>query len=122
MYQSRQRGITMIGWLILLIPVSIVVYSGIRIAPVYLNYMKVSKSIDQVAQELGNDSSLSVGQIRLALEKRLDIESVNYPAVKDIGVRREGQTWIIEAKYEDIAPLFANLSLLLQFDKSKSVE
>jgi len=118
----KQRGITMIGWLFLLIPLALVAYAGIRLAPVYLNYMKVSKSIDQVAQELGDDSSVGVTQIRTALEKRLDIESVSYPAVKDIGIRREGQTWIIEAKYEDIAPLFANLSLLLQFDKSKSVE
>ena len=41
---SRQRGITFIGWLFLLMPVAIVVYGGIRLAPVYLNYMKVAKA------------------------------------------------------------------------------
>jgi Domain of unknown function (DUF4845) len=122
MYNSKQRGITLIGWLFLLVPLAIVVYAAIRLTPIYLNYMKVARTVDQVAEELGDAGSLNDRTIRRALEKRLDIESVSYPDVKDLGVRRDGQTWIIEAKYEDIAPLFANLSLLLQFDKSKSIE
>ena len=41
--RQRQRGITFIGWIVLLIPVAIVGYALIRVAPVYLNYMKVAK-------------------------------------------------------------------------------
>jgi hypothetical protein len=122
MYNSKQQGVTAIGWLFLLTPLAIVAYACIRVAPVYLNYMKVAKTLDQVADELADDARLSERLIRVTLEKRLDIESVSYPTAKELGVRRDGQTWIIEAKYEDIAPLFANLSLLLQFDKSKSIE
>ncbi len=46
--RNRQVGVTAIGWLFLLTPVAIVVYAGIRLAPVYLNYMKVAKAKDQV--------------------------------------------------------------------------
>jgi hypothetical protein len=35
----------------------------------------------------------------------------------DVSFQREGKAWTLEAKYEDTAPLFANLSLLLSFDK-----
>jgi hypothetical protein len=122
MVNSKQRGITLIGWLFLLTPLAIVAYAGIRIAPIYLNYMKVTKSVDQVAKEMGGDPSLTARAIQVALEKRLDIESVDFPALKDFIIRREGTTWIIEAKYEDVAPLFANLSLLLQFDKMQEVK
>jgi hypothetical protein len=116
MNYSKQRGVTLIGWLFLLTPLAIVFYAGVRLAPVYLNYMKVTRTLDELEKNF--DSSASAAELRISIEKRFDIESVNYPTVKDIVVRRDGQTWIVEAKYEDIAPLFANLSLLLTFDKT----
>ena len=49
--RARQKGITFIGWLFLLVPVAIVGYSGIRLAPKYLTYMKVTKALKQTAAE-----------------------------------------------------------------------
>jgi len=118
---SKQRGITMIGWLFLLIPIAIVGYAGIRLAPVYLNYMKVARSVEQTATQFKDDESITAQTIRNTLEKHFDIESVDYPTTKDIDVHRDGQAWIIEASYEDVAPLFANLSLLLKFHKSATI-
>jgi hypothetical protein len=43
---------------------------------------------------------------------------VEYPTSKDIQIRREGTAWVIEAKYDDEAPLFANLSLHVTFAKT----
>jgi hypothetical protein len=122
MNSSKQRGVTMIGWLFLLTPMAIVFYAGVRIAPIYLNYMKVVKSVDQVAKEAGDASGTTAKQLQNALEKRLDVESVDFPALKDFVIRRDNAVWIIEAKYEDVAPLFANLSILLQFDKVAEIK
>jgi hypothetical protein len=119
--RSKQRGITMIGWLFLLIPIAILGYAGIRLAPIYLNYMKVTRSIEQTATQLKDDDSVTAQSIRNTLEKHFDIESVDYPTVKDVQIRREGQSWLIEAAYEDVAPLFSNLSLLLKFRKSATI-
>jgi hypothetical protein len=121
MYKN-QRGITLIGWLFLLVPLAVCAYAGIRVAPIYLNYMKVSRALEQVAQEYEAQESVSMMLIRNSLEKRLDIESVTYPTAKDVGVRRDGKGWVLEAKYEDVAPLFSNVSLLLAFDKSVPIE
>ena len=49
---SKQRGVTFICWLVLLIPIAILFYAGIRLAPVYLNYMKVSRSMNQLVSEM----------------------------------------------------------------------
>ena len=122
MVNSKQRGITLIGWIFLLVPLAIVAYAGIRIAPIYLNYMKVSKSVDDVAKEMGGVSSLNAKTIQIALEKRLDIESVDFPALSDFTVKRDNEVWTIQAKYEDVAPLFSNVSLLLNFDKRAEVK
>jgi Domain of unknown function (DUF4845) len=113
--RHRQRGITFIGWLILLVPVAIVGYAGIRLAPLYLNYMRVAHSLQQIAQDEQGDASALA--IHTAIEKRFDIETIEFPDPKDIVVRRDGTRWVIEAKYEDTAPLFANMSVVLSFDK-----
>ncbi len=115
--RSKQSGITLIGWIILLIPVAICAYAGLRLTPVYLNYMKVSRTLDQIKSEF-KDTDPTPILIRTALEKRLDIEQVDYPAVKDIQVTRNGRAWTISAAYDDQAPLFANVFILVTFDKS----
>ncbi len=43
---------------------------------------------------------------------------VDYPTAKDIKVTREDRAWVIEAAYDDEAPLFANVSLHVTFDKT----
>jgi hypothetical protein len=112
----QQRGVTMIGWLFLLIPVAIVGYAGIRLLPMYLNYFNVVRSMDQLAQESRPDDSAQ--GLRFALEKRLDIEAVTFPDSKDFTIRRDGQSWVMQVDYEDAVPLISNVSLLAKFSKS----
>ncbi len=114
----RQRGITFLGGVLLAIPIAIVVYAIIRLAPVYLNYMSVARSLDLTASSVQSDNGqVSPQLIRGSLAKRFDIESINFPTVQDIIIQRDGSGWTIEAKYEDTAPLFGNISLVVDFDK-----
>lgn len=115
--RSQQRGITLIGWIILLAPLAIVFYAAIRLTPVYLNYMKVARSLDQVASEVHGGETTNSGTLRNALEKHLDIESVDYPTLKDIKITKDGRGWLLEAAYDDQAPLFYNIFILVTFDK-----
>ncbi len=117
--KRTQRGVTLIGWVFLLIPVAIVGYTGIRLVPIYLNYTKIARSMSQIAQEgSGSDTAQN---LRFALEKRLDIEGVAFPDSKDFVIRREGQTWVIEVEYEDGSPLFSNVSITAKFSKSVKI-
>ncbi|TLY67480.1 MAG: DUF4845 domain-containing protein [Gammaproteobacteria bacterium] len=114
--RNRQRGITAIGWLVLLTPFAIVLYGGIRLAPLYLNYMKVARALDQAASN-AKSGAADAQAIRTAIDRHFEIDMVEYPTIKDIQVRREGAAWVIEAKYDDEAPLLANISLHVTFDK-----
>jgi hypothetical protein len=119
--RARQKGITFIGWIVLLVPVAIVGYAAVRVVPLYLNFMKVSKALDQTATEAKGDEGITGQAIRNSLDKRFDIDSVSYPRTDQISVVREGKSWVIEARYEDVAPLFANISVLVRFDKRAAV-
>jgi len=119
--RRNQRGVTAIGWLFLLAPLAVVGYAGIRLAPVYLNYTKVDRSLEQTATAFQDDQSVTALDIRKSVEKRFDFEGINYPTLKEVAIRRDGKTWIVQAAYEDVAPLFANVSLLVTFDRSVEV-
>jgi hypothetical protein len=112
-----QRGVTLIGWLVLLTPVAVLVYAGIRLTPIYLNYFHVVRALEQTAAESKDDPQINPVSVRNALEKRFDVEYVDRPSAKDIDVHREGEHWVAVADYEDLAPMFGNLSILVQFNK-----
>jgi hypothetical protein len=114
--RNRQLGVTAIGWLFLLTPVAIVVYAGIRLAPVYLNYMKVAKAMDQSVNEL-KAAGVSPQSIRNTIDRHFEIDMVDYPTTRDMKITKDGGSWVVESQYDDDAPLFANLSLHVTFDK-----
>ena len=116
--RSKQTGVTLIGWIILLIPFAICIYAGIRLAPVYLNYMKVAKTLQQLESEFKGNDPGSPAAIRTAIQKNFDIQSVDYPETKDLKITREGRNWTVSATYDDQAPLFSNVFILVTFDKS----
>ena len=118
--RNRQLGVTAIGWLFLLTPLAIVVYAGIRLAPVYLNYMKVAKAMNQAGSEF-KGSGTGADSIRTTIDRKFEIDMVDYPTVKDMQITKDGTAWVIECKYDDEAPLFANLSLRVTFDKKVKV-
>ena len=114
--KRTQRGVTTIGWIVLLIPVALVVYCAIRLIPIYLNYTKIARTMTQIGQE--STAGDTQQNIRYALEKRLDIEQVEFPDYKDFVIRRDGRSWVVEINYEDGAPLLSNLSVTAKFNKS----
>jgi hypothetical protein len=117
---ARQRGVTAIGWLVLLIPFAIVVYAGVRLTPVYLNYMDVSRTLNELTDQF-RDGGASPGAIRESIAKHFEIDEVNYPTPSDISITRNGRGWQVEAAYYDHAPLFFHITLRVAFDKTVTV-
>lgn len=114
----NQRGVTMIGWIFLLIPMAITLYAAIRVAPEYMNYYKVVTAMKETATRLKSDEALSPQSIRNALGKQFNTGYVNEPTPKDIDVTRGEAGWEMTADYEKTVPLFGNLYLLMSFKKT----
>jgi hypothetical protein len=114
----KQRGVTMIGWIFLLIPVAIVVYAGIRVGPAYYEYYKVVSAIEASAAELKTEETLTPAGIRKSLQRRFDTSYVYNIKADELEVTRSDAGWVVNVVYDQEVPMFWNLLLLLRFDKT----
>jgi len=115
--RSRQAGITFIGWIVLLIPLAILVFAGIKVAPLYMNHFKVARVLEQTADTTHGDATLSPQAVRNELERRFDIESIENPMPQDVVIERDGDNWVMTVQYDRETTLFGNISLVLHFSK-----
>jgi Domain of unknown function (DUF4845) len=118
--RHRQRGVTFIGWIVLLLPTAVLVYAGIRLTPLYLEYMNIARTLEQVKTEFdGNAPTASA--IRNSIEKHFDIEDVHSITLKDVEIKPQGRKINVTANYDAWAPMFANLSIVVTFDKTVEI-
>lgn len=115
----KARGITLIGFVILLAVVGFFVYLGMRLVPVYLEYMNVVKAMEQVRGEAGM-AQASPEQIRRSLSFKFSTQYVADDAIppQAIQVVREGNAQMLRIRYERRVPFVYNIELLVSFDKS----
>jgi hypothetical protein len=118
----RQRGVTMIGWIFLLIPMALTLYAAIRIGPVYLNYWRIIDAMQKTATELRSDETLNANTIQVSLNKRFDIGYVDKITTKDIEIKKGGSGWEMTVGYDGEAPLFGNVKLVVAFDKTVTID
>lgn len=116
-----QRGMTFIGLLCVLALVGIIGYAGLRLIPVYLNYMKIARTMDSVATEFKSDNP-DAGGIRRSLERHWSIEDITTVDFKDVEVVKDEGGVSMHVAYDDAVPYLANVSLSVHFDKTVKVQ
>ena len=114
--RARQAGMTTLGLVILVAFVGLFAFGGIRLTPVYLNYMKVASVVDGVAKEFDGTGATRAA-IRSSISRRFDIESVGEIEAKDVKVTQVDGGFEVAATYSHKAPFIANVSFVVDFDK-----
>ena len=107
---------TTLGMIILVAFVGIFAFAGLRLTPVYLNYMKVVGVINGVHEEFdGTNASRSA--IRSSITRRFDVESVGQITAREVTVTSVDGGFEVRAQYNHIAPFISNVSFSGEFDK-----
>ncbi len=120
--RRRQQGMTFIGLLFVLAMAGAILYAGIRLAPMYLNYMKVVRSLDAVATESKGDNP-DPAALRRALGKEWEIQSLDSPDFKEVEITKEEDGGVtMHVAYDDSVPYIANVSLSVHFEKTTKVK
>ena len=114
----KQRGVTMIGWIFLLIPMAIVLYAALRAGPKYMDYYKAVTALKETATQLKSDETLTPQAIQAALERKFTAGYVDNVAPRDVQIQKGDNGWEMTIDYEDSTPLFGNLQLVMAFNKT----
>ncbi len=114
--KHRQSGMTTLGLIILALFVGIFAFAGIRLVPVYLNYMKIGGVVEGDGEEF-DSTNASRAMIRGSVSRRFDIESVSVITARDVKVTGKDGGFEVSATYSHKAPFIANISFVVDFDK-----
>jgi hypothetical protein len=92
---------TTLGLAILVAFMGLFAFAGIRLTPVYLNYMKVLGVINGVHDEFdGTNPTRSA--IRSSITRRFDVESVGEITARDVSVTTVDGGFEVRAKYSHV--------------------
>jgi hypothetical protein len=116
-----QQGMTFIGLLCVLALVGVIGYAVIRLVPVYLNYMKIARTMEMTATEVKGDNP-DPGNMRRILERHWTIEDPTAVDFKDIEIIKGDNGVSMHVAYDDAVPYIANVSLSVHFDKTVKVQ
>ena|ERR1700733_7044950 len=118
--QRRQHGMTFIGLLCILAMAGVIVYAGVRLVPVYLNYMNIVKTMETTASEFKGESA-DPGAIRNSLERHWEITTISAVDYKDVEITKDEDGVSLHVVYDDSEPYLGNVSLAVHFDKTVKV-
>ena len=114
---GRQKGITMIGFIMVLGVLGFFAYAVMKLWPAYSEYFGVQKSMKLLQSEPGADT-MSIDLIRAKLNVQFDLQYVddkNVPPSAMQLITANGQHSLRIAYDRDI-PFLYNVDLLVHFD------
>ena len=116
---ARQRGMSFIGFIIVLTVVGFFLYLGMKIGPTYLEYWSMRNAVDKVAAEA---PSADIGAIRIAMDRQMTIDYAESYRADFIRVQREGNQTMLVLNYEIRKPLIHNLDFVAKFHHSAPIQ
>ena len=113
---GKQGGLTLIGFVLMLVALVFLAYIGMKIAPIYVNYYSVVRAMDNM-QEIPGLARKTPMQIRDALYDRLYVSYMDDLTDKNVKITRSNGV-NVRVVYEIREPILGNLDVIVSFDRS----
>jgi len=117
--RHSQAGITALGFLILAALVGIIGLGVMKVMPMYLQNMRMTTILDDVARELSGQSP-TPQTIRNELYRRFSVEDINLPS-DEIKIAQSKNGYSLHVQYENRASYVADIYLLVAYDKQVEI-
>jgi len=114
---ETQRGMTVIGMLLLLIVIAFMALIAMKVVPMYIQYFSIKSTIESIRKE-PQLAQMSTQDIQNAIQKRFDIGYVDNITARDLKIRNENRGRVLDLEYQDERELFYGLSILLKANES----
>lgn len=117
--RAQQRGATLIGMVIIVAIIGCGAYAGIRLLPMYMEYMAVSRALEQTAEE--HAGGATVQALRVSLDRRWTVEDIKSISAREIEIKKVASGYSLRAWYRAESAFIGNVSLVADFDKTVMV-
>lgn len=116
----HQKGMTAIGWLLVMGLIAFFTLITLRLVPAYLEFAKVTSVLESLQNEPGITRKTR-GEIIQMITKRFDVNDVYQVDAKQVKIKKEKGVLTVSINYERREHLVANVDVVTTFDKQVEV-
>jgi hypothetical protein len=112
---EKQRGLALSGLILWGIIISLLAVFSMKVVPTVLEYMKIAKDSKAVVAQLG--PTATVQEVKESFKKFIEIDQLTITP-DQLDISKTGSHVVISFAYEKRIPLFANVSLVIDYQGS----
>ena len=115
-----QRGMTAIGWMLVLGLIAFFTLITLRLVPLYIEFGKVASVLESLPTENGIES-MARSELLALVSKRFDVNDVRNVDPKLVKVSKDKGKTVIGIEYERREHLISNVDVVTSFKKHVEV-
>lgn len=116
---GKQRGMGMMGFIMIAAGIIFVAVLGMKIVPPYVHSVQIAQILRTIASDPAMQGA-SIKEIRDSYDKRANLNYITDVTAEDIEIEMEDGRIRLSASYTVKVPLVANVTLLLEFNPRSS--
>ena len=116
---GKQQGMSMLGWFVIIMMVTVIGTGALKLIPVYLEFYNIVSIVENMQAEPGLKGATKQ-EIITTFAKRLSVNSIRDLKRDDYDVKKvEGKkAFQFRVNYEVRKSLMGNLSIVASFDRT----
>lgn len=118
--KRTQRGMTLIGFVLVLAVVGVFIFMGMKLIPMYSEYYSLKQALAGLAKEPGITGS-DPAKIKDLLFRRLDISYVESIKPADVKIIRKDAGYLMTVDYEVRKQLISNIDVVGRFNATQEL-
>ena len=116
---AKQRGLSFSGFIIGAVILILVVTTGLKLIPAYMQDAKIKNLFAAIAANPEMQKA-SPREIKMDFATRASIDDIKAITIDDIEITSNGGGLVLSASYAVKVPLVANISLYLDFNPTSA--
>lgn len=120
MFARKQKGMSMLSWMVVLVLVAFFASAGFKLLPHYMDNKALEKMV--LAVEADPTSKIrSVPEFYSYLSKGMQVNAINLKPQEVFDIKLENNAYLVKMKYEQREPLIKNIDMVVSFEKEYRV-
>jgi hypothetical protein len=119
---KQQKGMSAVGWLLLLMLIIVIAIPGMKIIPIYINYLKITVALNGISSDFAVQADMITSEkIKNDLLKRFELQHMPEITADEITVTQLYDKYNVRIAHQYKEQIIEDKSFTLNIDKSVDV-